>query len=496
MIGSARLRVRGVVRVFTVLSVTALLASSSLRLRAALAPNVALPNQHSPLLTHTAGATGSRPRTPDSQLPIPHFRLQAAVLQQPAPASTDAAGQAAPQHFTLTADQRSRAEAYAHARYVSYFAGVGLALAIYLLLWLSRFGLALRNLARRASCRLIVKCLVFVPPFVAAAALLSLPLEYYSGYRIERQFDLSTETLASWFADWGKGLGLYVIASVIGVWVFHAVVRRSPRRWWLYFWFATIPLELFVILIEPWLVEPLFYKFTPLSETQPAFTKQAEATLHHAGLNIPPNRIFEMDASTKTRTLNAYVSGIGASKRVVVWDTTLRALSPDETILVLGHETGHYVLHHIPKEFALIELVMLALFYLGYRVLSVLIRRFGARTGLEGLGDIASLPLAMLVLTLLAFLGSPLFNAISRHYEHQADQYGLEVAYSVVPDPNSAAANAEQMLGVIDLADPDPSPLIVFWLYTHPPVEDRIRFASSYHPWADGQPLKFVHIAP
>jgi STE24 endopeptidase len=343
---------------------------------------------------------------------------------------------------------------------------------------------------------LILKCLVFVPPFMVAAALLNLPFDYYSGFRLEHEFGLSTETLASWFADWGKGQGLYVAASVIAVCVFYAVIRRRPRQWWLYFWLATIPLELFVILIEPWVVEPLFYKFTPLVQTQPAFTERIEVMLRHAGLDIPPNRIFEMNASSKTRLLNAYVSGIGASKRVVVWDTTLTALGPDETLLVLGHETGHYVLHHIPKEFALIELVMLALFYLGYRLIGWLVRRFGARTALEGEADLASLPLAMLVLTLLSFAGSPLFNAISRHYEHQADQYGLEVAYDVVPDPNAAAANAEQTLGVIDLADPDPSPFIVFWLYTHPPAEERIRFENTYHPWTEGRPLEFVHAAP
>ncbi|HEY6292033.1 MAG TPA: M48 family metallopeptidase, partial [Terriglobia bacterium] len=367
--------------------------------------------------------------------------------------------------------------------------------ATYLLLWLSRFGVVLRNLARRFSCRLIVKCLVFVPPFIGTAAVLGLPLDYYSGYRLEHRFGLSTETLASWLGDWGKALGLSVIAAVIGVWVFYGIVRRSPRRWWFYFWLATIPLELFVMFIEPWVVEPLFYKFTPLSQSQPALTERIETMLGHAGLEIPPSRIFLMNASAKTKALNAYVSGLGASKRVVVWDTTLNALSPDETLLVLGHETGHYVLHHIPKEFALIELVMLALFYVGYHAFRILVGRFGPRTALEGEGDLASLPVAMFVLTLLAFAGSPVFNAISRHYEHQADQYGLEVAYGVVPDPNAAAARAEQTLGVIDLDDPDPSPLIVFWLYTHPPVEDRIRFARSYHPWTEGRPLEFVRTA-
>ena len=414
--------------------------------------------------------------------------------QQQAPASSMAsAGESVPQHYTLTPGERARAEAYSRDRYVVYFAGTALALGISLLLWLSRFGVALRNLARRASCRLIVRCLVFAPLFIGAASVLGLPLDYYSDYRIEHQFGLSTQTLASWLGDWGKSLGLSVLAAVVVVWVFYGVVRYSPRRWWFYFWLATIPLELFVIFIEPWVVEPLFNKFTPLAETQPVLTDRIEDMMNRAGLHIPRSRILEMNASSKTKTLNAYVSGLGSSKRVVVWDTTLAALTPDETLLVLGHETGHYMLHHIPKEFSLIELALLGLFYLGYHAFGVLIRRFGACTALEGEGDLASLPVAMLVLTLLSFIGSPLFNAISRHYEHQADQYALEVAYGVVKDPNAAAARAEQALGVIDLADLHPSPFIVLWLYSHPPVEDRIRFENTYRPWAEGRPMEFVH---
>jgi len=409
------------------------------------------------------------------------LKATAHALQGQPPTATNSA-EGAPQHYTLTPAQRTRAEAYTRTRYVVYFAGTLLALGTYLLLWLSRFGVALRNLARRASCRLIVKCLIFAPLFIATASVLSLPLDYYSSYKIEHQFDLSTQTPASWLGDWGKSLGLSALAAVILMWVFYSVVRRSPRRWWFYFWLATIPLELFVMFIEPWVVEPLFHKFTPLAQTQPAFTERIESMMNRAGLQIPHTHIFEMNASSKTKTLNAYVSGLGWSKRVVVWDTTLAALSPDETLLVLGHETGHYVLHHIPKEFALIELVLLGLFYLGYRAFRRLVQRFGPRTSLEGQGDLASLPLAMAVLTVLSFIASPAFNALSRHYEHQADQYGLEVAYGVVPDPNEAAARAEQALGVLDLADPDPSPFIVFWLYTHPPLNDRLRFAHNFRP--------------
>lgn len=419
--------------------------------------------------------------------------LTAAHAQQNSPPASNT--EVAPQHFTLTPEQRARAEAWARVGDVTYVADLLLALAINLVFWLSWFGVALRNLARRLSGRLIVQSFIVAPLFVGATMLISLPLDYYAGYVLERRFGLSTETIASWLGDWGKSLGLEIIAGVVLLWVFYAVVRRSPRLWWFYFWLATIPLALFVMFIEPWVVEPLFYRFTPLADTRPALVERIETMLGHAGLQIPPSRIFLMNASSKTTALNAYVSGIGSSKRVVVWDTTLRALTPDETLLVLGHETGHYVLHHIPKEFVLDECVLLVIFYVGYRAFRALIGRLGPRTGLEGQGDIASLPLAMLILTVLAFLASPAVNGISRHYEHQADQYGLEIAYGVVSDPNAAAARAEQILGVIDLAQPDPSALKVFWLYTHPPVEERIRFENDYQPWTEGRPLEFVRPA-
>jgi len=200
-----------------------------------------------------------------------------------------------------------------------------------------------------------------------------------------------------------------------------------------------------------------------------------------------------MDASTKTKAVDAYVSGLGASKRVVVWDTTLRKMNPDETLLVLGHETGHYVLHHIPKEIALNEMIFLVLFFLGFVAVNRIVERWGGATGVEGVGDLASLPVVLMVLTVLVFLASPLINGISRHYEHQADQFGLEVAYGVVADPNAAEVRALEVLGEEDLADPDPSAFIKFWIYDHPPLEERMQFAETYKPWAEGKPLEFLH---
>ena len=349
-----------------------------------------------------------------------------------------------------------------------------------------------RNWARRVSPRLFVQCLVFVPLFVATVSLFELPVEYYSGYALEHRFDLSTQSLDSWFGDWGKGLALNMFLAIFLVWGLYWIIRRSPHHWWFYSWLASIPVALSLIFVEPLVVAPLFFQFTRLDRNQPVLTSRIEAMLGQAGLEIPASRIFEMGASTKTRAINAYVTGIGASKRVVIYDNTTQKLDGDATLLVLGHETGHYVLGHILKGFVLFEVGALAALFLGFIAFRRIVRSLGFRTGIEGEGDVASLPIMLLIITVLGFLVSPISCALSRYFEHQADQFGLEVTYGVVADPNVAAVRSFQILGEEDLEDPDPSPLIKLWLYTHPPLDERIRFAASYKPWSEGKPLEFV----
>ena len=157
----------------------------------------------------------------------------------------------------------------------------------------------------------------------------------------------------SWFGDWGKGLLLgFLFASILG-WILYAVLRRSPRRWWFYFWLAMIPILVFVLFITPVWIEPLFNKFEPLTDHHADLVTQIERVVHRGGMDIPPERMFEMKASEKTTELNAYVTGFGQTKRVVVWDTTMEHMTTPQTLFVFGHEMGHYVLGHIPKELAI-----------------------------------------------------------------------------------------------------------------------------------------------
>jgi len=481
------------------------------------------------LSVHLTASQHPQPAAPSR--PVVATQSKGAPDQQPAVAPR------AESHYVLTPERRAKAVAYSRTQYLLYFAAIALSLAIYAFLWRSGLAVGLREWVRRVSAGRFAQCVLFVSLFLAVARVLEFPLDYYWGFALEHRYDLSTQGFGSWMADWVKDLGLTAVVGIIVIWVFYWLVRRSPRRWWLYFWFASIPITLAFILVEPYAVEPLFYRFTPLEKTQPALTERIEKMLGHAGLAIPRTRIYEMDASAKTRIVNAYVSGWGASKRLVVWDTTLNKLNSDETLLVVGHEAGHYVLHHIPKEFALDEMIFLVLFYVGFVFISRIIAHETARTRhyepfnvipsearnlavpvqgklreesriasrsqteiprfarndrLEGIGDLASLPIVLLVLTVLVFLATPALDGISRHFEHQADQFGLEVAYGVVADPNTADVRSFQIMAEEDLEDPDPNPFIRFWLYTHPPLEERIRFASSYKPWAEGKPFGLV----
>jgi len=319
---------------------------------------------------------------------------------------------------------------------------------------------------------------------------LDLPLGIYAQH-LELRFDQSVQSWASWLWDWTKGELISFVIAVILAFILYAVIRRSPRRWWFYFWLASLPILFTVIFLEPLVIEPLFYQFEPLAKQHLDLVNELERVVARGGLAIPPDRMFEMKASEKLNSLNAYVTGFGASKRVVVWDTTLTKLSTPEILFVFGHEMGHYVLGHIRNSTILAALFALILLYIGYHVLHWLLGRYGERWHVRNVADWASLPVLLLVVAVFSFLSEPVANGYSRWQEHQADIFGLEVTHGLVPDSTAIATHAFQVLGEVDLDEPDPNPFIEFWTYSHPSTAERIAFAQSYDPWSNGAP-KYV----
>lgn len=389
------------------------------------------------------------------------------------------------------AAEYARAVAYSGQHYLHYFVGAFYGLVVLLLLLVWRAGPRFRDLAEHASRRRFVQVVIYAPLLLLAVAVLGLPAEVWDE-TLARRFGLSVQGWGSWSRDWIINQILMVVIGTLLVWMLFGVIRRSPRRWWFYFWLASLPVIALLIFGAPLVVEPLFYTFKPLAASQPALVEQIGRVTERGGISIPADKMFEMNASSKQTGLNAYVSGFGASKRVVVWDTTIAKATIPETLFVFGHEMGHYVLLHIPKEIAIDAGILLLLLYLGFRLTRWMLARWGPVWGIRGPDDWAALPVLLFLLSLLAFLASPAFNSISRHFEHEADRYGLEVTHGIVPDQGQVAARYFEKSGEINLADPDPSPFMKVWFFDHPPRRERVHFVAAYDPWATGEPPRYV----
>ncbi len=424
------------------------------------------------------------------------FVQQSRAQQPQAPATTPSPAAAPPatgqvQGYTLTPGQEAQAIAYAHARHELYFLDVAYGLLLLVLILQLRVAPAYRDWATKWTDSGFGQILVFTPLLFLTTDVLSLPTTIWE-HRLALQYQQSIQGWGSWFADWVKGEGVEMAIAILLVWVLYAVIRKSPRKWWFWFWVAAVPLIILGAVVEPLVVEPMFFKFTPLVSTEPRLAGNIEQMTIRAGAPIPQDRIFEMNASAKLKALNAYVTGLGASKRVVVWDTTIRRMSEDEVLFVTGHEMGHYVLGHVRKGILFSAVVLLFFLYLAYRVLHWALARWGETWAIRGPDDIASLPVLILLLTVFGFLFTPISNLYSRYVEHQADQYGLEVIHGLIPDAPVVAAHAFQILGEVDLEEPNPSTAVKFWFYNHPPLDERMRFAQTYDPWSQGRAPEFV----
>jgi Zn-dependent protease with chaperone function len=361
------------------------------------------------------------------------------------------------------------------------------------LLAILSFGVAAayRNWAERISRWRFVQAWVFVPLLFLTLAVVDLPLSIY-GHHISLKYGLSIQGWGSWFLDLLKGEAVSIAIFTPLLWLMMLIIRKSPRRWWFYFWLIGLPVIWFLVFAAPVIFDPLFNKFEPLEKSHPDLVQQIERVAARAHFVIPPDRLFEMKASEKVTTVNAYVTGLGASKRVVIWDTVINKMTVPEATFVVGHEMGHYVLNHITHGIILAAISLLIGFYFVYHVSGWFVARFHTRWFIRELSDWAALPMIFLLIGVLGFVAMPLLNGYSRHLEHQADIYGLEVTHGINPNSQEVAAHAFQVLGEVSLDYPYPNKLAVIWFWNHPAIADRVRFAHEYDPWGKGESPKYV----
>ncbi|HXU45962.1 MAG TPA: M48 family metallopeptidase [Thermoanaerobaculia bacterium] len=354
--------------------------------------------------------------------------------------------------------------------------------AVPLLLLFSGFSAHLRAIAQRIGRNWFFTIAVYAILFAIVSFLLDLPLSYYTDFVREHAYGLSNQTAAKWWSDAGKALMIGTIAGALFLWVPYLMLRLSPRRWWLWTSLLSIPLLALLLLITPIWIEPLFNKFGPMHDK----TLEARILALADRAGIEGSRVFEVDKSVDTEKVNAYVTGIGNTKRIVLWDTILRKLDPREVLFVMGHEMGHYVLHHVPMEIALgFALILIGLYGI-HRLAHGWIARWGDRFGFRELSDVASWPLVILLFSLVTFVLTPGVLAFGRHLEHEADRFGLEITRD-----NHAAATAFVKLQQENLGNPRPGWLYKLWRSDHPPLGERIDFCNEYRPWESGAPGKY-----
>jgi len=415
----------------------------------------------------------------------------AAEQRSPQMRTAQPSGELKVTEYSLSPEKLAKAEALYTTRTVLYLFGMVFGIVILWVLLKFRVGPVFRDLAERVSGNNFIQTLIFVPLLLLLIAVISLPLDIYH-HRVSLAYGLSVQGWGSWAGDWAKTQGVSIFITVLAVFTLFWIIRKSPQRWWFYFWLATLPFLVLLIFVAPVILDPMFNTFAPLEKTQPQLVSAIESVTRRGGLSIPRDRMFEMEASAKVTTYNAYVTGIGATKRVVVWDNTARDLTIPETLFVFGHEMGHYVLNHVYKGLAFFAVLTLAGFWLGRRMVLAMLARWGDGWHIRGINDLAALPVLMLALSLLTLAGEPIGNTFSRHLEHQADIYGLEVTHGLFPNGQEVAASSFQKLGEKSYDYPTPNSLLVFWSYSHPSIAERVIFSLHYDPWDAPEGPKYV----
>lgn len=294
---------------------------------------------------------------------------------------------------------------------------------------------------------------------VLALTLVRLPLAFWRGHLHERRFGLSTQTVRAWALDRAKGLGIGLVLTCATMTGLVAFARGLPTWWPLAAAAAAALFTVLVGFVAPVLLEPLFNRFEPLRDEPLATDLRELAT--RAG--VPVAAVLVADASRRTRKANAYVSGLGRTRRVVVWDTLLRASDPREIALVVAHELGHRRERHVAKLTALGMLGAAAFVVVLWIVLG------------EDVARPAAIPRVLLVGSLLELVVLPFANALARRWERHADRFSLELTHD-----REAFVRAHRALALENLSDLDPPRAIYLALFTHPTPPERLASSAQH----------------
>lgn len=369
----------------------------------------------------------------------------------------------------MTPEQRERSDSYFEGGYWLELWGFLYGLAVALLLLATGLSARLRNLARRLGRRKPLETALYWVFYLPIVSLLSFPLVLYSEYFREHHYGLATQGFGSWLGDQGKALALDLLIGALFLPLLYGIFRKLPRSWPLWGGIASIFLLMFIALVGPVFISPLFNEYKPLADEK---VKAPILALARAN-GIPVTEVYQMDASRQTTRVSANVSGLLGTERITLNDNLLERASLPAIEAVMAHEMGHYVLNHVYELVLEFGLLIVAGFAFVSRGMDWALARWGARWRLEGVSDVASLPLLVAVFAVFFFVMTPITNSIIRVNEVEADLFGLNAAGQ--PD---GFAEAALMLG--EYRKMSPGPLEEFLFFDHPSGRNRILMSMRW----------------
>ena len=312
---------------------------------------------------------------------------------------------------------------------------------------------------------------LFAMVVAAAETIVAIPMSYVGGYVLEHRYGLSNQTRVAWALDQFKGMAVALPFTAIGANVVLEIIERWPKRWWAITTALALPVTALLSQLAPVLLMPIFNRFEPLKDTELATRLKTLAS--KSGIDVA--NVLQMDMSRQTNKANAFFTGMGRTRRIVLADTMLNSFSPEEIEVVVAHEIAHQAHGDLWRFVALGTIFTAGLSWSVNFVASRVLGKYGERLHIPSLAHVTALPLLSWLLSVIAMALAPVQNMYSRRLERRADTYALELTR----DP-SAFESAMRRLGEINLADPNPSAFVKYTMYSHPPISERIARARRF----------------
>lgn len=322
-----------------------------------------------------------------------------------------------------------------------------------------------------ARMNFLIAGLIFFALIGLAELLMGLPFDYYHSFVLEEKYGFNTKTLKIWLSDLAKSMVVLIILGTFLISTLLLIVTYAGQSWWIWAWIIFSLFQLIMTILYPTVIAPLFNRFTSLEDSE--LKDGIERLAKTEGLAI--EGIYQMDATRRTRHTNAYFSGIGKAKRIVLFDSLIRSHDQDEILAILAHEIGHLKKNHIKKQFVLVSVVSLFLFFLASKLLTweVMYRSFS----FSNMPCYVGLFLVGILWEPVNFFMSPVGMAISRKFEKEADFYSLGILKTAKPLSTALKKMAKE-----NLSNLTPHPLYVCFNYSHPPLLERIEYLEAHEP--------------